>query len=234
MAMSESKPPRHPLFDPASTYSRMRKSVRPEYKMRGYFHWQKARAIRLGLPLPKREGRDQSQLRQLACRLAGGQSPDLRVTDALDVRPVWLSPRSQFHEGASAVLALVSEADGKRTVGMWAELAEREDRPPASSCRAFLLEPEVLARLGELVQKTCAIGPEKALVHAFAAETVVGNRDIARLLSAVPDLDGEVRGPEIHFRRLPVADEFDAFPPRQGPLTVVLVFEDPAAVAPAE
>src|SRR5438128_113068 len=69
--MPESKPPRHPLFDPASTYSRMRKSVRPEYKMRGYFHWQKARAMRLGLPLPERDERRQRQLPDLACRVAG-------------------------------------------------------------------------------------------------------------------------------------------------------------------
>ena len=60
--MSESKPPRHPLFDPASTYSLMRASVRPEYKMRGYFHWQKARAIRLGIPLPGHEpGREEER-----------------------------------------------------------------------------------------------------------------------------------------------------------------------------
>jgi hypothetical protein len=95
------------------------------------------------------------------------------------------------------------------------------------SCRAFLIEPEVLARLQEVVQKACDVAPDKALDHAFAAETVASNVDVARLLSAIPDLDGEVQGHKIRFHRLPIANEFDTFPPRQGPLTVVLVFDEP-------
>src|SRR5262245_49688832 len=94
--MPESKPPRHPLFDPASTYSRMRKSVQPEYKMRGYFHWQKARAIRLGLPLPERDEGRQRHLRDLACHVAGvggavralAVLPDGRLASASEDRTV--------------------------------------------------------------------------------------------------------------------------------------------------
>jgi hypothetical protein len=169
-------------------------------------------------------------------RIVGEHGPDLRVTDAVKVRVECLPLRSWFREiGAFGSLVLVREADGTRTVGMsvdpmMVDLYRMRLHRPAS-CRAFLIEPEVLARLQDMVQKACHVGPDKALDHAFAAETVAGNLDVARLLSAIPDLDGEVHGAEIRFHRLPIADEFDTFPPRQGPLTVVLVFDDPGAAA---
>ena len=121
-----------------------------------------------------------------------------------------------------------------QTVGMWAkEPSGMEPRQPVT-CRAFLIEPEVLARLEEVVQNAYDVGSDQALIHAFATKTVADNLDIARLLSAIPDLEGEAQDHEIRFHRVPIASEFDTFPPRQGPLTVVLVFDVPAAVAPAE
>jgi hypothetical protein len=231
--MTQNKPAEHPLFDSTSTYSRLREGAGPEYKRRGYFYWQKARAIRLGIPPRNGDESRQIDLCDLASRIVGKDAPDLRVTDALDIRPVCLGGGPRFGESTAGSLVLVREAEGTRTMGMWLELDGRESSQPGS-CRAFLIEPEVLARLQDVVQKACHIGPDNALDHAFAAETVAGNLDIARLLSAIPDLDGEVHGAKIRFHRLPIADEFETFPPRQGPLTVVLVFDEPAAPAPAQ
>jgi hypothetical protein len=231
--MGESKPTRHPLFDPASTYSRMRSSARPEYKMRGYFHWQKARAIRLGASPPEREpGQEeerQSALRLLAHRMAalGGAGIDFRVTDVLPVVTDCFPLGRPEREGFSGSLVLVAEADGAHTVGLWLETHGPTREDDRSACRAFLIEPEVLKRLQDVVQEACKVEPNRALGHAFLAETVAGSLDVARLLAALPDLDGEARGPLIHFRRLPLAADFEVFPPRQGPLTVALVFDDP-------
>ncbi len=227
--MSASKPPRHPLFDPTSTYSRMRKSVRPEYKMRGYFHWQKARAIRLGLSRPERPPQAEEELRSrlrgrgLASGTGGSggeRAPDFQVTDLLDVelRSLLREPRCLRAVPLRGSLVLVREADGTHTVGMQVD-DDRSDRiepGQAVSCRAFLIEPEVLARLQEVVQKTSAVGPDRVLDHAFAAETVSSNMDIARLLCAIPDLDGEVRGCAIRFHRLPIAAEFRFLPAASG------------------
>src|SRR5262249_15474983 len=125
-------------------------------------------------------------------RIVGAHGPDFRVTDAVDVRPVWLHRReSRFRPEGDGSLALVREADGSRPVGMWGALTGRENvawsRDQTVACRAFLIEPEVLARLQEVVGKAVAVGPYKALAHAFAAETIAGNMDVARLLSAIPD-----------------------------------------------
>jgi hypothetical protein len=210
--MSESKPIRHPFFDPASTYCRMRKSARPEYKMRGYFHWQKARAIRLGLPPGTRE---------LKRHIPAG----IEVTDAVDVRPVCLLGELRYSVAVES-LFLARESDGTRTVGMFVTGSELESHQPVC-CRAFLIEPEVLARLQEVVGE---VDPDNAISRAFTAETIATNLELARLLAAIPDLDGEVQDREIRFHRLPIADEFDTFPPRPGPLMVVLVCDNPTAL----
>jgi hypothetical protein len=168
-------------------------------------------------------------------RIVGHHGPELRVTDAVDVRLVCQGRRESrpFGWDRSGSLVLVREADGTRTVGiqeslhgMGYMLSHMLSRAQTASCRAFLIEPEVLARLQEVVQQTFEVGSDKALGHAFAAETIASNMDIARLLSAIPDLDGEARGWGLQFRRLPGADGLDAFPARLGPLTVVLVFDE--------
>jgi hypothetical protein len=127
--------------------------------------------------------------------------------------------------------------------------------------RAFLIEPEVLIQIRDVVRNTGTFSQDKAaaqtpgeavedsthsrsgfrsghepgdvmeeLVHAFDAKTMAGNLDIARLLSAIPDLGGEVSPRrKIRFHRIPIADEFDTFLPRPGPLTVVLIADSDAA-----
>ena len=163
------------------------------------------------------------------------------MTDALDIGLLHLLhlPEGFPGTGLHASLILVREADGTQTVGMLGEWdgdlkhTWKEPSQPVS-CRAFLIEPEVLARLEEVVPKACGSSHGSVLAHAFAAETIGSNQDVARLLAAIPDLDGDARNGQLRCHRLPIAGEFDTFPPRPGPLTVVLVFNDPPTAIPAE
>lgn len=232
--MSDRRQLVHPLFDPTSAYSRMRKSLRPEYKMRGYLHWQKSRAIRLGLPLVQRQFRNEAEFEMYLLDLSGtvwrcassanppfDSSPALRVTDAFDVRPVCLIGDAGVESG-KATLVLVHEADGSQTVGLCGQF---EPKVGHSLCRAFLIETEVSRRLQEVVRKVSGVAVNDAIAHAFAAETVAKEMDVARLLSAIPDLDGELVEGKWRFQRLPIASTFESFPPRREPLTVVIVVE---------
>src|SRR5215204_4348936 len=136
----------HPIFDPTSLYGRMRNSVWAEDKMLGYFCWQKARATRLGLPLPVQspqgEAQRQRELRGLSAQLADGS---IEVQDATERVPVRLSRGGAWEPGRAwgARVCLVCEADESRSVGL---LVEGDVLPP---CRAFLIEPEGLQRLQE-------------------------------------------------------------------------------------
>jgi hypothetical protein len=117
-----------------------------------------------------------------------------------------------------AHLCLVREADGKRSVGLHLVRADL-----AGPSRAFLIEPEGLQRLKEVVAKLSGWDQDDALAYAFDPEVVASNLEIARMLSAIPDMDGEVIHGQLRFRRLPVPNDLDALPPRPGPLTIVLV-----------
>ena len=63
------------------------------------------------------------------------------------------------------------------------------------------------------------------MVRAFEAETVTNNREVARILSAVPELEGELNLSTGIFRsqRLPIPDDCVQFPPRTELPLVVLV-----------
>ncbi|MGL4552930.1 MAG: WD40 repeat domain-containing protein, partial [Gemmataceae bacterium] len=159
---------------------------------------------------------------------------DVRVLDAVHVtsdrffRPhpdEWSAPLFSLRHGA---LCLVREADGTRTVGLWGHTDERRCWPMRGPCRAFLIEPEVLARLQDVVKKVCGVEGPEAINLAFEAETLHEHLDLARLVSAIPDLDGEFDGESLRTSRLPVAESFEAFPPRQGELTVVVLVDSTA------
>jgi hypothetical protein len=231
--MTETVSRKHPLFDPASLYSRMRASIRLADKMRGYIHWLQARAKRAREPLPRIEPALPEELRRRTCALAGISAEAvlpaggrLAVLDILEVRTcVYL---------VHAELLLVREEDGMRTLGMLLRMpadvlrGQLECFAPwlrgqRSRCQALLFEPEVVQRL-RVVLGTTGEGPADAILQAFQPDVVATNFEVVRILAAVPELEGEIQpSGEARFCRLPIPDRCDAFPPRAEPLHVVIV-----------
>jgi hypothetical protein len=153
----------------------MRASMKPEAKMRGFFHYLAV--------LARERARDEAQ------------------------KPVLLRARTRDAHMAHLVLA----ADGVRDLpaDVWPELADRfggkrhlqlsfQLRDPASyppapaPCRAFLLTPGVVERLcgGDAVRSADSV--RKALLRLFSGQSPGEPFETARILAAVPELDGEV------------------------------------------
>jgi hypothetical protein len=214
----------HPLFDPTSLYGQMRATLRPAGKMRGYMHFLWARA----------KGATQAQQSGSRAGSNGAiHAPGTRPSEA-EVLDVWTAqatfctteailPLDGLEQGAIH-LCLVREADGRHTLGCRTRVDELIRNPEEAGrwaetsfpCRAFLLEPEVVERLKSLL-------PEKPWQEAFLAETVANHAEVARILSAAPEMEGEVRGKEIVFEPLPLPERENVLPPRKEPLQVVIV-----------
>jgi hypothetical protein len=211
----------HPLFVSFSLYGRMRACARAEDKMRGYFHWLWARARHEPESVPHEQR-------------PSGANGAVHLRDHGEVLDVWLAqatlvaaetdcPAGVLLSGDIS-LYLVREADGRHTLGCRVRLSELPGRREEvgrlmarqGPCRAFLLEPEVVQRLKSLQ-------PDKPWQEAFSAQTVAGNSEVARVLAAAPEMEGELDGGEILFERLPVPESYSTFPPRQQPLEVVIV-----------
>jgi len=207
--------------------------------MLGYFAWLQGRMRELGLsPQPQADDeRQQHALRQAARGLAGTRSVryllagepesasqggcDFEVFDATEPIPCLVLNAGDVPD-ACVRLALTREPDGRRYVGVVPEFTVPG---PDRLCRAFLMEPEGLERLKRIVVEKTGARPDAALAFAFHPGPLTYNYDVARMVSACPDLDGELTDGRVHFCRLPVPDDLEAFPPRPGPLTVVIAFD---------
>lgn len=229
-------PPEHPLVHPASLYSRMRASVHPEHKLRGAMHWLNARAKRerLAQAFPLSE----EDLRRLAVRLEEDK-PGITVLDAqvAQVEVLLVLPDRQLFQGPiSAQVLLVREEDGRRTLGLLLDLptafggAELEGGSEEWRCRAMLFEPEVVTRLRSVLDASPGVSENAVLRAAVEANVVAGNLEIARILSAVPELegDGQLARGQLRFRRLSVLEGMTQLPPRARMLSVVVACWCPA------
>ena len=102
-------------------------------------------------------------------------------------------------------------------------LETRDYRPAGRlTCRAFLVEPAIARQLG---------GPG-ALRHVFRRETLARDFEAARVLSALPELEGGLEGGCARFERVvlpPGCGELRALPGR----VLVVVAVDAAAGGPA-
>jgi tetratricopeptide (TPR) repeat protein len=116
-----------------------------------------------------------------------------------------------------AQFCLVREADDSLSVGLLLQFTEAPRLQGRFLCRAFLFEPEVIARLEGLVGGS--------YLDAFDHDVIANNLDVARILSVL-SLDGEWSSgeDEVRFRRLGISGGYDLFPPRvEEPLRVVAV-----------
>jgi hypothetical protein len=222
--------------------------------MRGYFHWLQARAQRGGETFRPVPVCSSEELLRLAPRLEEFDPPvsalavwKIRPILILGGSPSWEKRfAARWHglfdwpledEGpplllGQAALLILREQSGACSLGMLLRfaglvherLAELVPIHPGSPCRALLFEPEVVTRLDLALQTTTFRSPEDVLRQALRRETMNNNLEVARIISAVPELDGEVdiRRDEVRFQRLPIPDGFDLFPPRAEPLFLVV------------
>lgn len=184
----------HALFDPDSAYSRMRAGFRQGEKLRGYSFWLQCRketAMRQLREEPARaptepataptgtnrspEAAPRESRRPLVLRVfrsagaARGVAPPIgRLVDAGEVQ-------AGKEEGDSC---------GQLVLG-WRDLPVRD-----SACRLFLVETSVAERLRRARPERRP--GDNELAAFFTDEILRANLEVARVLSAVPDLDGVV------------------------------------------
>ncbi len=223
----------HPLFDPASLFGRRcGDGAALAVMMCGYFHWLEHRTKRGGVlaPVEPLGAEELAALTHELLRAAPGSKGS--VLAALPADLLIVGEPSPAPEGTRsgdvpspgrAHLLIVREEDGGLTVGLLVKsrLCWAKDRP--LRLRAFLVEPEVVGRLAAALERSASSAGD-ILSRAFAADVVASHQEVARLLSALPELEGE-RGPDgvARFRRFPIPPTFSkGFPPRPGPLTIVL------------
>jgi hypothetical protein len=209
----EPMPTRHPLFDPASQYSQARAGFAPEDKLRGYFRWL-ARCLRAETVQTLRLAAE-SGPRPALVLLAG--TPETVVPAQVEVQ--W-TPRKNAPGALRVRLRLInpSALSGRLTL-------------PAPF-RAFLLEPEVVERLSQAIEAPGQAG-ESVLPRVFSAEVVAGNLEVARVLSAVPELEGIVNADGSGTTSLaaipPTSPPVEVVPPA---VTIVVVIDNPTEPAP--
>jgi hypothetical protein len=212
--MTKTRASVHPLFDPSSRYGQLRAGVRAEGKMRGFFRFRWVCAKLDGLPLPQGPGSPAAEAQQLfEEECASG----LTLLDSFSVEALFLSTGPLHELGRWRVhLGLIRETENLRALGC--KGCVPLDVSESRRCRAFLLHPKVVAKLQARMGRP--------LLEAFSAETLEDDPEVARMLASAPEMEGICREGKAAFDRLPVPDRYDAFPPFDEPLTVVVVIDD--------
>lgn len=190
-------PQLHPIFDPASMYNRLRRPFQPQEKLKGFFHWRRLQAERVIRPASIADclaASDRFPVKAgIATPAAAAAAPNptpphtsVFVCESLDGQPVLRKPAS----------AAVIELRIRRSI--------REQQPDRLTidvnklphrnvpCRVFLIEAGVVEHLREACLGLAAKDDPEVLERAFADECLGKDLEVARILSAVPDLDGEV------------------------------------------
>jgi hypothetical protein len=161
------------LFDPRSAYGRMRASLLPDAKMRGFFHH---------LAVQQKAKRDER--RPLAFAAKTGKVPTFNlVVSSADTQrrldaDVWLD-LAAF--GARSRLTLSFRIRDSQAV------------PPAgTACRALFLTPGMLERLCGAAATRSSDAASEALGRLLSGRSDADPFEAARVLAAVPELNGEV------------------------------------------
>lgn len=162
------------LFDPHSPYGRMRGSLKPEAKLRGFFHY---------LAVLQKAKRAESRPLKFAADVRGKPpTASLVVTtaapgEALDA-DLWLD--------------LVPFGDRGRLLLSF-RIRDRKAIPPAgTACRAFFLTPGMLERLSGADSTRSSDAAREAVAALLGGRSAIDPFEAARVLAAVPEMDGEV------------------------------------------
>src|SRR5207248_2918277 len=110
-----------------------------------------------------------------------------------------------------------------RTIGLSLQLQNRADFPARPvACRAYFLEPAVVDRLKAAAAKE---GNEKpSLREVFRDDLVARSFEVARVLAAVPELEGTIdENGACEFHRITLPETCSAIPlPEEVTIVVVI------------
>jgi hypothetical protein len=160
------------LFEPHSPYGRMRGSLKPDAKLRGFFHYlavqQKAkRAEPVALRFSARTGKPTASM------VVSSSAPE----HSLDA-DVWPE--------------LVPFGDRGRLLLSF-RIRDRRAVPPAgTACRALFLTPGMLERLCGADSTRSSDAARKAICGLLSGHSAIEPFEAARVLAAVPEMNGEL------------------------------------------
>ncbi len=195
------------LFDAHSAYSRMRASMKPEAKLQGFFHYLAVQARDRHAPEPRR---------------APPPPPGAAVHLVLAVDDA-------ERELSAEVRPELVDRDGKRSLQLSCRLTDAADFPPApAACRAFILTPGVVQRLCGPEAARGGEAMRRALLDLFAGRGRPDPFETARILAAVPELDGKVDDTGLcRFRAVELPEQAGAVEALPEQTAVVVVIDRP-------
>ncbi|HEY7308555.1 MAG TPA: hypothetical protein VH643_04235 [Gemmataceae bacterium] len=196
----------HSFFDPSSRYNRLRSCCDPDEKLLGYFDW---------LRYEREQGRPQPAPLPNAAR---GGPICIRLDDPL--RHVgW--EHMDYPQG-------VEELEGRFYVEFQLRQEDHLSRMPR--CRILLMDANVLKRLREGLAaegRRLEWNDEDAIRQLFTEEFLENSFEVCRVLSALPDLEGNITedGSCLAQKVVPFRS------PNIAPGTWILVVYEPPAAA---
>jgi hypothetical protein len=161
------------LFDPQSPYGRMRGSLKPEAKLRGFFHY---------LAVQQKAKRAEGGPLAFAAKTGKAPTANLVVSTAAPEQPL----------DADLWLDLVPFG-GRGRLLLSFRIRDRKAAPPAGTvCRAFFLTAGMLERLAGAEATRSSDAARKAVSGVLSGRSVLESFEAARVLAAVPEMDGEI------------------------------------------
>jgi hypothetical protein len=204
------------IFDPKSDYNRMRSFFKEELKLRGLFY--ELKAAREAQPQPG---------------LAPGLAADdlaaddlaaaaLETTDRCEL--VWLASDPGREVDAKIVDRFISDDE---TTRLWIRirlLDQAAHRARKARCRVFLLTAGMIEQICGPNALQSRDWTRSALRHLFEGKSQGEAREIARVLSAVPELSGTIDSAgecELSFDLPAQAGDFDSMPEVRAIVVVI-------------
>jgi hypothetical protein len=185
----EFRPMRHPIFDPRSRYSRLRRMVERRERLRGYFVWLRSRS--------ESANHDASR---------SGFHRDFESNCIVLLARSWeIQP---IQDCRALCWIEVSPIDGGGDILRFAAAG----LPANARCRAFIIERSAIDGLRWAEGSENVASDVEAIRQSFDAEAVRGNASTQRILSALPAIDAETDDSGRVSVALTLPDRFPGFP----------------------
>jgi hypothetical protein len=186
----------HDFFNPRSAFGKLRAAIRTQDKLRGYFLHLHSRQAKKAAASPPPET---IRLPIEPNVLPWPQQYALAAAEAGERFVLSLSrpERTDLARVTATIVPGSAETPSRLVVQL--KFADPQERPrSAVACRVLLLEPELLENLFRLEP---ALRPAKgerlaSTLGKLFQEPIWSRFEVRQLLSAVPEIDGEVPAPE--------------------------------------